>query len=135
MKTLMLSILMLMSAPLLALDPCMTGSWYETDGEGINIEVLSPERTIGYWYGYGTKGNQRWYTMDFGADGSGTIYTTDIGRGLHEVGKASLDAIDSDTLLFVYNIIIDLDDLPWCIGCTGEAVNTRLTTVIECGDG
>ncbi len=34
-----------------AFDECLSGSWYEEKGEGINIEVLSDDRTVGYWYG------------------------------------------------------------------------------------
>lgn len=111
-----------------AFDECLAGSWYEENGEGINIEVLSDERTVGYWYGYSRgqfSGSQRWYTFDMHND-IGPIYTTDSTRALHKVGTASLDLIDG-SLLFVWSLTIDIDTPPWCIGCEGDLVLKRIT--------
>ena len=123
--------LLFMATPALAFDSCFTGSWYETAGEGISIEVLSDDHAIGYWYGYGTEGNQRWYTLAFGENGSGKVRTT-VNREVHDVGVSSLDAIDANTLLFVYDITVDVDDPPWCIGCDGSMVLRRLTQPVGC---
>jgi hypothetical protein len=134
MKTLMMIIMMMMSGSAMALDACFTGSWYETDGQGINIEVLSADRTVGYWYGYGTDQHNRWYTFDLDSSGVGPIYTTDNSGQLFHVGDASLDAVDNDTVIFVTSIVVDVDNPPWCLGCERSQVMTRLTQPIECGD-
>ena len=133
----LLLLLILFSVNAFALDECYTGSWFEEPGEGINIEVLNPlpdvdgmdERTIGYFYTYGPDGNHRWYVMDFGIGDVGPMYSTNAQGDESEVGSASLDAIDSKTLLFVFNITQDLFNPPWCLdaSCVGELVMTRLT--------
>jgi len=56
-------ILVLLSAPVMALERCMSGSWYDsTDpGTGIDIQVLGSQ-TVGYYFTYGSQG-KTWYVM------------------------------------------------------------------------
>ena len=54
-----------------------------------------------------------------------------------EVGTAVFEVLDSDTLLFTWNVQLDADRLPeggipWCIGCNGEALLERLTAPVPC---
>lgn len=56
-----------------ALDQRFSGSWFnpETDGQGINLEILDDgKKLIGYWYTFGEAGERRWFTFNGGIEGS-----------------------------------------------------------------
>lgn len=115
---------------------CYTGNWFETPGEGIALDVVDAERVVGQFYGYAVDGRNRWFTIDAGPSGRGTLYTTDAGMNLQNIGAFSLDFIDRDTLLFVFDISINIDGQNyWCLNtsqCKGERVMTRLTQPVDC---
>ena len=122
--------LILFSVNAYALDECYTGQWFKEAGEGIYIEVLSEDRIVGNFFTYDQDGYQRWFVLGFGENDFGPVISTNMyGEAEQEVGAASLDAIDSKTLLFVWDITMDLFDPPWCLNytCVGELVMTRLT--------
>lgn len=145
MKTLMLIVLLLMAAPAIALDRCMTGSWYDPDvqHEGLVVEVL-PEVTVAYWYTFQFFDAlaQNWLVFQ-GPPHALAAY--DVlpyagGSDLYEVGVGELLALDENTLLFAFDMDLNLDITtpdtvtPWClhVGCAGVYTLTRLTQPIIC---
>ena len=137
MKAITFTLLMLFSitASAVGYKACYTGNWYEFNGEGISLDVVSSERIVGQFYGYATDNRNRWYSLDAGASGRGTLYTTDNGMRLADIGSFSLDFVDNDTVIFVFDIDYDIDEPGWCLAtaqCTGERVMTRITQPIDC---
>lgn len=111
-----------------AFPDCLNGAWHEEDGEGLVIQVISDERTVGAWFGYTRgqhEGSQRWYIFDM-HNGIGPIRTTDSTRAVHDVGMGSLDLIDG-SLIFVWSLTIDMDSSGWCLGCRGDLVLEKIT--------
>ena len=136
MKYLLILILGLFFTPnAYALPDCITGTWDESAGEGIHIVVRGDDSAYGFFFTYGQEGEPRWYILSFGENDIGPIYsTTRYGASEHVIGTASLDVIepvtedDPETLLFVWNMVQDMIDPPWCLKgfCTGELVTTRV---------
>lgn len=136
MKTLFL-LLILFSVNAFALDECYTGSWYESDGEGVHIVVRGDDSAYGFFFTYGQEGYPRWYVLSFGENDIGPIYsTTRYGESEHVIGSASLDVFEAEgenapeTLLFVWNMTQDTINPPWCLGgfCVGDLTMTRILT-------
>ena len=137
MKLFMLTALLLLSTPLLALDKCMSGSWYdpENSGEGITLQVLG-DTTLGYFYTFGSAG-KAWYVM-LGEDTSmtmiGTVKTGEVITEA-EVGYAEITVIDNNNIIFDYNLNLDVDDgFDWCLSgfCSGNYAYKRITSPIPC---
>lgn len=144
MKAFILSVLLMISMPLMAMDACFTGSWYSPDrsGEGITLEVLD-NKTVGYFYTYGSEG-RAWYALVEGDSeniltmyGTAKVSEIPFSVSTFDVGTASITAIDSDTLKFSYSLVIDIDNVdvnPWCLSgfCKGDYKYARLTQPIPC---
>ncbi len=141
MKQFTATLLLLLTAPAMALDACMTGSWYAPDrnGEGIVLEILE-NTTVGYFYTYGSQG-RAWYVMV--GDEFLTVYGTALlSRNPFsvlevDVGSAIITSIDDNTLRFKYSLTLDVDKnaaIPWCLNafCDGDYVYQRLTQPIKC---
>ncbi len=62
----------------LDINRAMSGSWYNPDqaGHGFSVEVLSPSRTIFYWYSYRPDGTPMFIVADGG--NSGNRVTADV---------------------------------------------------------
>jgi len=135
-RMILTSILFLFASTATAYDSCLTGSWFEDPGEGISIEVLSDTWIVGYWYGYGTTGQHRWYTFSVDETGAGKLYTTQnsINRHNQNVGRVALTIVDQDHIVFQYDIIVDADNAGWCLsaGCSGALITHRLTQPVPC---
>jgi CubicO group peptidase (beta-lactamase class C family) len=99
-----------------ALDKRFSGSWYnpETNGQGINLEILDDsKRLVGYWYTFGASGERRWFTFDGDIEGSSAnvaIIETTGGAFLQadpvsqtDWGTASFSVIDCDNMTFEIN--------------------------------
>lgn len=138
MRYLYTLVALLLSATALAdgYKACYTGNWFANPGEGISLDVIDPERIVGQFYGYAADGRNRWYTLDAGSSGRGLMHTTTPDHSLHQVGSFSLDFIDRNTVIFVFDIDIDIDGVNyWCLStaqCTGSRVMTRLTQPVSC---
>ncbi len=137
MKALLIVILLSLSTPLLALEKCMSGSWYDQDnpGEGITIQVLD-NQTLGYFYTYGSAG-KAWYIM-LGEDQNLQVIGTINQDGViseYPVGDATVTPLDDNTISFSYDLRTDVDNgLAWCLSsfCEGDFIYTRLTKPIPC---
>ena len=137
MKLFMLTALLLLSTPLLALDKCMSGSWYDpgNSGEGITLQVLG-DTTLGYFYTFGSAG-KAWYIM-LGEDTSMTMIGTVKSGGViteAEVGQAYITVIDNNNIIFEYDLSLDVDDaFDWCLSgfCQGTYAYKRITSPIPC---
>ena len=113
----------------------ITGSWYDPshDGEGFNIEVLSGNLPIFYWYTYDESGNQRWLfgvgevvgaqmIFDELYETSGGIFGPDFDPASVDfmiVGSATFRFSDCDSGEMEY----DVD------GISGGMTLTRLTSI------
>ncbi len=95
----------------------MSGSFYNpaNDGTGLNIEILSSDFGIAYWYTYGLDGEQRWHLLLGDIDGqrmSGQMFTF---KGMvfgefdptaldqHTFGTFQIEFQDCNTLSFNYS--------------------------------
>jgi len=118
----------------------MTGSWYapERDGEGINIEVLEGV-VVAYFY-RPDHSNQRWYNM-LGDRPEGDNIWLDVYQSIgindiHWVGDALISITGNDSIVFSYDFRYDLtlegDGLPWCLGCRDTFSYVRITQPIPC---
>ena len=153
LKYLLLIVLFAMSSPIIALDSCMSGSWHDTNvaHQGINVEVLAPDRVLTYFYTYSffDQSAQNWLVfvgpedemlaydvVPNGQIGDGDFYPIE-----YEVGTGALSRVDNDTLIFKHSFLLELDQQsiddpasPWCLngGCDEVYVYTRLTQPIPC---
>ena len=145
MKSLLASVLLLISGSALGLDECLSGSWYEpaTSGQGVNLEV-HPEAVVAYFYTYHT--GKEFYVLvgENVEDADGvlqlrafeTVGESSFPKAELEVGYASFELLEDGTLLFQYDFQLDADRLPyaaipWCIGCNGTLVLEQLTGYCE----
>lgn len=137
MKAFLLSILLMFSGSAMAFDSCMTGSWYEpaTNGEGLNVEVLTNGKVVAYFYK-----SDEWFAMsgpsEDGLADLRMLSTRGPGTEAREVGSASVLVVDNNTIIFDWYVEFDFaktgTGIPWCIGCYGTREMTRLTEVIPC---
>jgi len=146
--------LFLFAGNAVALDSCVTGSWYspERSGEGISIEVTD-DLIVAYLYTYGTnwdywsgaKAYGKQFFIAVGAnDGSSlsiheTITTPEWPKPQLNVGDMTLEMDEEGRLLVALDISLDADRMldpntaiPWCIGCSSDLVLNRLTQPIPC---
>ncbi len=61
--------------PTFAISPGITGSWYNPaqSGQGFNVEVLSNNLFIAFWYVFDSKGNNLWLTGTGNASGDTVV--------------------------------------------------------------
>lgn len=142
MKAFLLAALLLISTPLMALDSCLSGSWYTPDrvGEGITLEIAE-NQVVGYFYTYGSA-ERAWYVLAGDNDnniltmyGTSKISEKPFAVFQSKVGTAVVTEIDSDNINFSFDIVLDIDDAnPWCLSgfCKGAYKYTRLTQPIPC---
>jgi hypothetical protein len=143
MKALLISLLLMLSTSVFAVEQCHTGSWFNPDrnGEGINIE-FNDGLVVAYFYTFDQDGQQVWYTMV--GDRVLTIETTvivedesDFITKTVDSGVADIEIITDNVLVFKYNLILDNDgdEFFLCEGdqCKAERVYERITQPIPCG--
>jgi len=137
----LLAILLAFPTTLIALEVCMTGSWYDIkrDGEGINLEVLSKDRAIGYFYTFGAELGRVWYVMD--GDGHDFDLYASVKKSdkpfiadIEPVGAASIKVVDDNLMIYSFVLDIDVDKPPWCLDgyCSGTYIYDRLTAIVPC---
>ena len=123
-----------------AYDSCMTGAWVDSslEAEGFSLEFYE-DFAVGFQYTYKRQSDgHQWFVFGFDDEGNGKMHTTADKDNLteHQVGIATLDVVDEDTLLIVVHQSLDLDNggggTPWCIGCNDEYVLDRLTQPVPC---
>ena len=141
MKTLLITLLLLISSSAFALDSCYTGSWYDParDGEGISIEVLGAT-TAGYFYTFNSNGKQQWFTLI--GDSVLTMYSTQLVSGnpftsqTEAVGMAEITPLTNDTLSYEFDQEFRYKNgvLKPCNGntCEGSYTYIRLTQPVPC---
>ena len=139
MKTLLVTLLLLISTSAMALDSCYTGSWYDParDGEGISIEVLDVT-TVAYFYTFDSQDKQQWFTLI--GDGVMTMYSTElVGDFISQtdaVGTAEIIPLTNDTLSYEFNqeFRYKNGNLIPCNGdtCAGSYTYQRLTQPVPC---
>ena len=127
-----------------AFNDCQAGSYYSPDrvGEGINIEIIDANTMVAYFYTFGSEG-RAWYTMI--GEGAMPLYGTlknseePFETETWEVGSATVTFLDEHSLLFSYDLVIDIDQpfgggTPWCLSgyCSGKYEYVRLTVPIGC---
>ena len=115
--------LMLIAPPVYAQGPEVTSGhsahWFnlERAGEGLVLEIMSPELALLYWFTYDEHGNQRWLTNVGHIDGDRIVFeellATSGGRlgpdfdpdevVVEVVGEAELVVTDCDNLVFSYS--------------------------------
>ncbi len=110
----------------------MSGSWYNPmqSGHGLSVEVLSPERTIFYWYVYNPDGTPTFLVAD-GENRGDTIFATlyhHTGMRWGEFdpnddeqmvwGEATLQFINCGAALFAYEATHSQQDIPFGEGQT-----------------
>jgi len=149
-KYLFMTVMLLFSGTIFALDSCVTGAWASPDpawsGEGISVQVLPQDKVVVYFYRPGTT-NSRWYLFvgERPADGEDYVELTAYSAigygsgGVRHIGTGSLNVTGDNTLEFSYEMKFDLSKLgdpdisiPWCIGCNNTFEYVRLTTPIPC---
>lgn len=150
MKTIILFLTLILSLPALAIDRCMTGS-YATEGvshEGVNVEVLSENAVLAYWYTYRfyDRLEQNWLLFAGEPEHLTAYDILPESDDEYDVGTGSLIALDENTLQFAHDFRLELDQLdrefdpdtgtPYCLEEQCAAVYTlkRLTQPIACGD-
>lgn len=135
MKFVLAIILMAIGLNAQASDPIVTGSWYnpDRDGEGISLEV-----DVGYFYTYGIRG-QSWYVLQKVTPDKFIMWRpANLNEAAANVGTATVDVIDNDTIIFSYRLALDLDKrglaFPHCLGghCSGVYEYIRQTHLMEC---
>lgn len=154
MTAFLLSLMFLaVPGPVMALDECMTGSWYDpaVEHEGINIEVLANDAAVAYFYTYEffDRTEQNWVVFVGDPSQMDAFDTVPLGdsQAEYDVGSGSIVAIDSDTLEFSHDFLLNLDlvgadgpdalILPYCLDGQCERTYTyiRLTQPIPCRAG
>lgn len=144
--------LLFTAAPAWALDKCMTGSWVSGNHEGVNVEVLSEDQAVAYWYTYRffDQAEQNWLVLvgDPAAMQAFDVHPSGRMRTEFEVGSGSLVQTVGDGLSFSFDFTLELDQVdfdgvvdpdvrtPWCLNelCEGTMTLTRLTQPIPCGE-
>jgi hypothetical protein len=142
---LLLALLLLFSAPVMALDACYAGAWNDPArvGEGIAFEVNPDTAEInGFFYTYNAE-VPHWYVL-LGDETEIVMYA---GQKLAEepfnayvepMGIARILGVSNDTLIFTYVLALkpngnkckpDKDDV-----CAGEFIYNRITQMIPCAD-
>jgi len=134
MKVVLTTLLMLIATQAVALESCMTGSWYDktNPGTGIDVQILG-DKTVAYYYTYGSQG-KTWYIM-LGEGEELTVIGTAPNGSEADVGTARIFRIDDDTIFFEYQLTLDQDDdFGWCLSgfCEDKFVYSRLTKPIPC---
>ena len=136
----------LFASPVVAIDECFTGSWYDTsteDGRGIDIQVLPNDRVAGYFY--------TWFQNDSSIDRELFLIVANdaaefpvtfaayqsLFTSTYNVGTAKLELIDNDHMIFSHNWKHDHHNtdntMRWCFSdCIAEYEYTRLTQPIPC---
>jgi hypothetical protein len=141
MKTLLITLLLLISTTACAIDSCYTGSWYDParDGEGIVVEILG-STTVGYFNTFTSNGEQQWFTMS-GTGGTLIMYSTELVSSTpfisqtEAVGTAEITPLTDDTLSYEFDqeFMYVHGNLHPCNGnCAGSYTYQRLTQPIPC---
>jgi len=142
-KLLLILTLFLLSTTAQALDPCMTGSWYdpEQSGFGVNIEAHDVY-TASYLYTFDGDSRPVWYVML-----GDKILTMSVAYVLDdddfitkevEVGVAEIIPITDGVIRFRYSLIAEVDPdgggVRICRGdhCDGDYIFKQLTRPLEC---
>ena len=142
------ALLLIFSAPVLAMDGCYSGAWYEpaTSGEGIDIQV-STEKVVLYRYAYLNGVPNYWVTNTPNSNDLTlhfVAYQTLMNDGVidvFDVGSISLtpDPDDTKKMRMSWDYDIDLSkigegSIPWCLtsGCAGSKELVSLFRPTEC---
>ena len=137
-----LLVVSLFASPAVAVDECLTGSWYDTstaDGRGIDIQVLPNDRVAGYFYTW--YGVNRELFLIVSNDVAEATVTFDGYQSLidstYRVGTAWIDVVDDNHIIFSHSWKHDHHNVDntmrWCFSdCTAEYEYTRLTQPIPC---
>lgn len=132
----------LFASPVVALDECFSGSWYDTstsDGRGIDFQVLPNDRAAGYFYTW--YGEERELFLIVSDDASSDDVTFKGFQSLfdstYNVGTARIEVIDNNHMIFSHDWKHDhrnVDNtMRWCqYNCTATYEYTRLTQPIPC---
>jgi len=147
LKAILVTLLLTLSTSLVALDKCITGSWFipETNYRGINVEVLD-NTTVVYMYTYNffDETEQNWLLFQGNPDDLSIYDTVPFGTDpiLYKIGKGKITQISNNLIELQYSLTLNLDLLnneerpgtPWCLDsrCSATAVYTRLTQPIAC---
>lgn len=145
MRAFFLAILLMFSTPLMAIDECFTGSWYDpitNDGRGIDIQVMDT-MVVGYYY--------TWYDNRrqlFILQGANDLKDGVALEGLHSgikngkssvrhAGTAEIMVSNNDTIIFThvwkYDWLRENSPIPWCfVECDKQYRYKRLTQPIPC---
>lgn len=138
MKFLLATFFLLLSAQVLALDACMTGSYYDPSapGEGINVEA-NDDYVIVYFYDQ----DGSWMFLQ-GETGDDLTAYQNLGDYTYNVGKGYFEPIDprGKRVLFGFDLLLDVRDvswerpIPWCLrsDCERDFRYIRLTQPIPC---
>lgn len=111
--------------------PQYSGSWYNPNqvGQGLNIEVLSEERSIFYWFHYNADGEPMWFLGDGVNEGKqiradlylyklGEINPLDWSSLTNEIMGWQVEAHDSVTITFQS---CDSATLEWSFNLSSES--------------
>lgn len=148
MKFLLTFLLAIFSLNAMALDKCMSGSWYDPqrDGEGINVEVDATNMTVAYFYTFDRNESKAWYTLL--GDGYLAMFDTfkvddkylEFRTETQLVGSAILEPLTPDAMYFIYQFDLEYKDGKKyeCVttpdfSCNGRYLYRRLTQPIPCG--
>ena len=148
MKTLLMTVLFMVSGSVFALDECFTGSWFDPDrvGEGINVEVNKDGAlTVAYFYTFDKRGRQIWYSMigeeTLVMESTVVVDDVDFITKTVDVGTAAVEPITNDVMVFGYVRLIEwnpirkeftLCDKEADDTCEAIHVYRRLTQPIAC---
>lgn len=132
----LLVLLLALSTPVLALDNCMTGSYYDPDfpGQGINVEALENSTLVYFYNADGT-----WLLLQGKEDFDLKTYQNAFGEP-HLIGDGYIEADGYNAVWFGYVMGLDLRDYgfyrptPWCLrtDCEVDYKYVRLTQPIPC---
>jgi len=145
MKTLLMTVLLMVSGSAFALDACLTGAFHDKErvGEGIQMEFLNDKISAGFFYTFVDK-RPMWYVMS--GEEVITLYQVQIVEddGIDfitketAVGVASVEFITDNAVLWEFVILQEFDydkgRFTLCKGdhCTGSYLYSRITQPIGC---
>ena len=144
MKTLLTILLLMISGSAMALDACLTGSWYDPEQSGFGINIEAHQGFTGaYLYTFDKNLRPIWFVM-VGKEVltmSVTAVVPDndkfIAKEL-DVGVAEIIPVAEGLIRFRYSLIAEYDTekgkLVLCNGdhCDGDYLFTQLTKPIAC---
>ena len=143
MKTLLMTVLLMVSGSAFALPACMTGSYFDPEQAGFGVNIEAYEKiTAAYLYTFDKDFRPIWYVMvgDEVLTMSVTYVIDDkvfITREV-DVGVAEIIPLADGVIRFRYTLIAEVDPdggkLSLCRGehCTGDFVFKQITRPIPC---